>query len=120
MSRLIPLDRAGTILDCLDHYAASQPDAPAYTFVGHKEEDRQVLSYGELHQRATGYATVLRDAGLAHRNVLLLFLIGLDSSSRSSPVLMRERCRSRPTWRATAITTPASDRSWKTLAPLQC
>ena len=78
MSRSIPLDRAGTILDCLDHYASSQPDAPAYTFVGHKEEDRQVLSYGELHQRATGYATVLRDAGLAHRNVLLLFPTGLD------------------------------------------
>lgn len=78
MNRAIALDRAGTILDCLDHYAACQPEAPAYTFVGHKEDDRQVLSYGELHRRATGYAAVLRDAGLAHRNVLLLFPTGLD------------------------------------------
>ena len=78
MTRVIPLDSAGTILDCLDHYAACQPDAPAYTFVGHKDEDRQVLSYGELHLRATGYAAELQAAGLAERNVLLLFPTGLD------------------------------------------
>ena len=78
MTRVIPLDSAGTILDCLDHYAACQPDAPAYTFVGHKDEDRQVLSYGELHRRATGYAAELQAAGLAERNVLLLFPTGLD------------------------------------------
>ena len=78
MNGTIALDRAATLLDCLDHYAACQPEAPAYTFVGHKETDRQVLSYGELHQRATRYAAMLQEAGLAQRNVLLLFPTGLD------------------------------------------
>lgn len=75
---MMVLDRAATILDCLDHYAATQPDAPAYTFIGHKDEDRQVLSYGELQRRACAYAAVLQQAGLAQRNVLLLFPTGLD------------------------------------------
>ena len=78
MNGTLPLDRAATLLDCLDHYVASQPEAPAYTFVGHKEADRQVLSYGELHRRATRYAAVLQAAGLSQRNVLLLFPTGLD------------------------------------------
>lgn len=75
---MMPLERATTILDCLEHYARVQPEASAYTFIGHKDEDRQVLSYGDLRRRATAYAAVLEQAGLADQNVLLLFPNGLD------------------------------------------
>lgn len=120
MNRAIALDRAGTILDCLDHYAACQPEAPAYTFVGHKEDDRQVLSYGELHRRATGYAAGCAMPDWRTAMSCCCFPPGWISLSVSSPALMRGRYRSRPTWRATAITTPASGRSWKTPARQRC
>lgn len=72
------LDTASTILDCLNHYATTRPEAPAYTFVGRRDVDPQVLSYGELSGRARRYAAVLHDAGLSGKNVLLLFPAGLD------------------------------------------
>lgn len=78
MKTTIALDTAGTILDCLNYYATIQPNAPAYTFVGHRDVERQVLSYGELHERANRYAAVLRDDGMSGKNVLLLFPTGLD------------------------------------------
>ncbi|MHA6574341.1 fatty acyl-AMP ligase [Pseudomonas yamanorum] len=78
MNTPIVLDTASTILDCLNHYGTTRPEEPAYTFVGHRDVDRQVLNYGELLERARRYAAVLHDAGLSGKNVLLLFPTGLD------------------------------------------
>lgn len=78
MNPPIALDTASTILDCLDHYATIRPDAPAYTFLGHRDDEQQVLSYAQLQARASRYAAVLQDEGLSGKNALLLFPAGLD------------------------------------------
>jgi acyl-CoA synthetase (AMP-forming)/AMP-acid ligase II len=74
----LPLDRAATILDCLEHYASSQPEARAYTFVADGERDDRVLSYAELDRRSRRLAHHLVASGCHGRAVVLLFPSGLE------------------------------------------
>jgi acyl-CoA synthetase (AMP-forming)/AMP-acid ligase II len=77
MSRL-PLDSASTILECLEHYAQTRPAERAYTFLVNGDDQERVLTYGDLRRRAVAYGQHLRDCGLSHKAVLLLFPSGLD------------------------------------------
>lgn len=74
----LPLDRADTILDCLNHYADLQPDSPAFIFLAGGEGDQIELSYRGLRQRALAVAALLSQHGLRGRTVLLKFPSGLE------------------------------------------
>lgn len=74
----LPLDRAATILDCLEHYARTQPEARAYTFVADGERDERVLSYAELDRRSRRLAHHLVASGCRGKAVVLLFPSGLE------------------------------------------
>lgn len=78
MNRNLPLDTASTILDCLDHYAHTQPDNRAYTFLVDGDEQELVLTYGELRARARLYGAYLQSCGFGGKALVLLFPSGLD------------------------------------------
>jgi acyl-CoA synthetase (AMP-forming)/AMP-acid ligase II len=78
MNRQLPLDSASTILECLEHYAQTRPEERAYTFLVNGDDQERVLSYGDLRSRAVVYGQHLRECGLSHKAVLLLFPSGLD------------------------------------------
>ncbi|MCA3238146.1 MAG: fatty acyl-AMP ligase [Curvibacter sp.] len=78
MNRQLPLDSASTILECLEHYSQTRPEERAYTFLVNGDDQERVLTYGDLRSRAVAYGQQLRDCGLSHKAVLLLFPSGLD------------------------------------------
>lgn len=78
MNRQLPLDSANTILECLEHYAQTRPEERAYTFLVNGDDQERVLTYGDLRSRAVAYGQHLRDCGLSHKAVLLLFPSGLN------------------------------------------
>jgi acyl-CoA synthetase (AMP-forming)/AMP-acid ligase II len=67
------LDGAGTILDCLEHYASNQPDAVAYVFLGDGDGKEQRLSYAQLRERAFRFAAMLESHQLKGRAALMLY-----------------------------------------------
>jgi acyl-CoA synthetase (AMP-forming)/AMP-acid ligase II len=74
----LPLESAGSILECLEHYARVTPEARAYTYLANGEDQERVLTYRELRHRALMYGSFLRTQGLSKQAVLLLFPSGLD------------------------------------------
>lgn len=72
------LDTANTLLDCIDHYAATQPTARAASFLADGDAQEETLEYGELRRRARALASVLRREGAADAPVLLLFHSGIE------------------------------------------
>ncbi len=70
--------QARTIVDALDHYAHTQADALAYTFLVDGETQKRTLSYQQLQQQAQCIAQFLRQHNLQGRGVVLLFPSGLD------------------------------------------
>ncbi|MCC7248732.1 MAG: fatty acyl-AMP ligase [Lysobacter sp.] len=72
------LDTANTILDCIDHYAATQPTARAASFLVDGDAQEETLDYGELRRRARALAATLRREGAADAPVLLLFHSGIE------------------------------------------
>ena len=78
MNKKLSLDSASTILECLEHYAQTQPDNRAYTFLVNGEDQELVLSYGELRRRARLYGASLQGRGFSGKALLLLFPSGLD------------------------------------------
>lgn len=76
MSKM-PLDTAGNILACIDHYAMRQPSARACTFLADGENAENILTYAQLHARATAMARAM-PREVADAPVLLLFPSGID------------------------------------------
>ncbi|PUA27839.1 MAG: hypothetical protein B0W54_15035 [Cellvibrio sp. 79] len=74
----LPLDSAGSILACLEHYAAARANENAYVFLTDGEIHEQALTYNELRSRAQAMAGELTQRGLQDQAVLLLFPAGLD------------------------------------------
>ena len=58
--------------------AAVEPQRRAYVFLGERGDEQQVLSYGELHQRALAAAAELAVRCSPGDRALLLFPPGLD------------------------------------------
>ena len=74
----LPLERANTLLDCLDYYAKERADAPAYIFLPGGDGDQRVLTYGQLRQRSLAFSAVLAQRGLRNLAVLLMFPSGIE------------------------------------------
>lgn len=74
----LPLDSAKTIIDCLEHYAATRGDEPAYIFVSDGDCQEHPITYRQLCYRAKKLALELRDRNLSGLTVLLLFPTGLE------------------------------------------
>ncbi len=72
------LDCANTILDCIDHYAATQATARAASFLADGDKREETLDYSELQRRARALAATLRREGAADAPVVLLFHSGID------------------------------------------
>ena len=72
------LDTADTILDCVDHYAHSQPTARAAIFVADGDAREETIDHGELQRRARALAATLIRQGVADAPVVLLYHSGID------------------------------------------
>lgn len=72
------LDTADTILDCIDHYAHSQPAARAAIFVADGDAREETIDHGELQRRARALAAALIRHGVADAPVVLLYHSGID------------------------------------------
>lgn len=72
------LDRANTIIDCLEYYADICEDKDAYIFLTDGESQAVHMSYKQLHTRATALAQVLEARKLSGKTVLLLYPAGLE------------------------------------------
>lgn len=66
-----------TLIDLLSARAASDPDRVALTFLSDGEE-RERITYGQLHKRACALAGHLQSAAVAGERALLLLPSGLD------------------------------------------
>ncbi|MFY2559117.1 amino acid adenylation domain-containing protein [Corallococcus terminator] len=67
-----------TLLQCLRHRAATQPEAIAYTFVGDDESDETQVSYRELDRRARAIAAALQRQNAEGERAILLYPPGID------------------------------------------
>jgi acyl-CoA synthetase (AMP-forming)/AMP-acid ligase II len=73
----MPLHRTDSIIDCVGHYASTQPQARACTFLADGKNEEIVLTYAQLYNRATAMGRAL-PAATVGKPVLLLFPSGVD------------------------------------------
>jgi acyl-CoA synthetase (AMP-forming)/AMP-acid ligase II len=69
---------AGTVSEILRRRAAAQPDRTAFVFLTDGEQPGEPLTYAQLHRDAVDRAALLRSAGLAGRNAVMLYPAGLE------------------------------------------
>ena len=73
-----PQTEFGSFVDVLRHWAAEQPNDPAYIFLPDRGAERPSLSFAELYARARGVAVSLAERGQKGDRAVLLFSPGLD------------------------------------------
>lgn len=74
----LPLETGATLLDCLQHYAALQPQKRAYTYVADGGADERCLTYQELDARASRLAWHMAQQGWRGKAAVLMFPSGLE------------------------------------------
>jgi acyl-CoA synthetase (AMP-forming)/AMP-acid ligase II len=67
-----------TLVDVLEHRAATQPDHPAYIFLPDRGGERASLTFADLYERASTVALALGERGQKGDRAVLLFPPGLD------------------------------------------
>ena len=68
---------ARTVLERLDFWTETRPEAPAYCFTD-GEADVELLTYGELSRKSKAIAADLQSRGMTGERALLLYPPGLD------------------------------------------
>src|SRR5689334_5701533 len=72
------LDQISTLAELLIWRARLHPEKVAYRFLDDDNQEKAVLTYGELHRRAALIAACLRMNGLPGDRAVLLYPAGLE------------------------------------------
>ena len=67
-----------TLVDVVNHWATTQPEHRAYTFLNAQGEEVDHISYGELRRKARAVATQLSHRDIHSRNAILMYPAGIN------------------------------------------
>lgn len=69
---------ASNLVEVFRHRATTEPDRPAYTFLGDEDQPAETITYGMLDRRARAIAAALERTAAPRSRALLMYGPGLD------------------------------------------